>query len=77
MKYKSVQFSDFAKASEEGCCSSTRFLDHCADCDKVMKCKHPEARKGRIKILDGKIAEAKTKIEGWEKEKSDLPSISK
>ena len=73
MKYKSVQFSDFAKASAEGCCSPTRFLDHCVDCDKVMKCKHPEAWKGRLRILDSKIAEAKDNIKKWRKEKKCPP----
>ncbi|GAG54993.1 unnamed protein product [marine sediment metagenome] len=71
MKTKIISSSDFIKASAEGCCSPTRFFNHCEDCDKVMKCKHPEARKGKVKILDGKIAEAKKKIEEWEEEKND------
>ena len=76
MKSKIISSSDFMKASAEGCCSPRRFLDSCVDCDKVMNCKHPEARKGKHKILDNKIAEAKKQIKKWKEEKSALSSIS-
>jgi len=40
------------------CWSPKRFLGSCDQCDKVMRCKLPEARAGKIKLLDGKIVEA-------------------
>ena len=70
VKTKIIPFSDFAKASEEGCCSATRFFDHCEDCTHIKYCKHPEAWAGKLKILDSKIAEAKKQIKKWEEEKN-------
>ena len=76
MKTKIIQSSEFFKASKEGCCSPTRFFDHCEDCANIKYCKHPEAWKGKLKILDNKIAEAKKRIKEWKEEKSALSSIS-
>ena len=78
MKHKIISSSDFMKASIEGCCSPTRFFDECQNCGRVLCppiCKHPEAQKGRTKILDNKIAEAKKRIKEWKKEKSDLSPV--
>ncbi len=40
------------------CWSPKRLLGSCDTCDKVIRCKLPEARAGRIKLLEDKIAKA-------------------
>ena len=70
MKTKIIKSSDFFKASEEGCCSTTRFFDHCENCTHIKYCKLPEAWKGKLRILNNKIAEAKKRIKEWEEEKN-------
>jgi hypothetical protein len=46
------------KASQLGvdCWSALRFTGSCDQCERVEKCKLPEARIGRIKYWDRKIA---------------------
>jgi len=67
MKHKIVMSSDFFKASNEGCCSPTRFFDHCQDCTHVKHCKLPEAKHGRAFLLHQKIEQAEKNIEQWRK----------
>jgi len=42
----------------EGCWSAARYTGLCATCDRVMRCKLPEARPARIKIFEARVREA-------------------
>ena len=73
MKHKIISSSDL----DINCWSADRYLDCCENCQRVTQCDLPEGNKGRIKIIDNKITEAKKKIAKWKKEKSSLSFISK
>jgi len=69
MKTSIVKFSDLNMAE---CISPKQFCHSCEDCNKVMKCKYPEAREGRIKILDKRIRNAKIYLESLKMQREEL-----
>ena len=44
--------------STKDCMAAERFCDMCFTCDKVMRCKMKEARRGRFVVIKKKLDEA-------------------
>ena len=65
MKHKIISSKDL----DIRCWSPMRYLDSCEDCQRVERCNLPEGNKGRIKILDNRIKEAKGHIKKLREEK--------
>lgn len=62
------------KASQLGldCWSPNRFVGSCDTCSRVMRCKLPEAREGRVKLLNKRIEKARL---AWKKVKAEKTKI--
>ena len=65
MKTKIISSKDL----DINCWSALRYLDSCEDCNRVQQCDLPEGKKGRITILNNKIAEAEKEIIRLKKKK--------
>ena len=51
------------QSSELGACwSPTRFVGDCAECERVDKCKLPEATLGRLKVAEKKLTNAQAAL---------------
>ncbi len=53
MKYKSVKLSELGI----DCWSAKRIFNICHECDRVTRCKLPEAHKGRVVLAGNRLLE--------------------
>ena len=69
-KFKIVQFSEIGTR----CLSASRHFDECHLCGRVQRCELPEAKKGRIKLAEIRLAKARLK---YENERTNFDKVIK